>query len=165
MLDCVGRSLPYTLKFNIAREKLPYQKERGLPTIHFQGISLFKILEDITIWYLQLMYIYGIFIYTVFIYIFIVRVIFTLSMYINIHYSVYTVQFVMCAIFHTTCTHILRRYEVRISPPGYSELYPGMLPAIAGLGNGAPRGGKRETFQHPVESGEVFQAKFIIHES
>ena len=69
----------------------------------------------------------------------------------------------MYAIFHTTCTHILRRYEVRISyeksPPGYSELCPGMLPAIAGLGNGAPRGGKRETFQHPVESGEVFSGQ------
>lgn len=57
MLDCVGRSLLYTLKFNIAREKLHYQKERGLPTIHFQGISLFKILEYITTWYWQLMYI------------------------------------------------------------------------------------------------------------
>ena len=74
----------------------------------------------------------------------------------------------MYTIFHTTCTHILRRYEVRISyskqQPGYNELCPGMLPTIAGLGNGAPRGGKREA-QHPVESGEVFQARFMIHDS
>ena len=66
MLDCVGRSLPYTLKFSIAREKLPYQKERGLPTIHFQGISLFKILEYITTWYLQLMYIRYLYLYCIF---------------------------------------------------------------------------------------------------
>ena len=77
-----GEAYRTPLKFNIAREKLPYQKEKGLPTIHFQGIFLFKILEY-TIWYLPSMYIASLY--------YIIRVIFTLSMYINIEYSVYTV--------------------------------------------------------------------------